>query len=90
MLIFGVNSASKVFQQTVHKTFADIKGTANVSDDVLCFKKSKDHNSNIQAIFHCLTVKGLTLNAKKCEYKKISLEFPGHIFGKDGITPSAN
>ena len=30
--------------------------------------------------------KGLTLNKRKCEYNKDSIEFYGFIFGKDGIS----
>ena len=39
-------------------------------------------------IFRRLREKGLTLNGSKCEHNKRSLEFLGHTFGNEGISPS--
>ena len=39
-------------------------------------------------IFRRHRKKGLTLNSSKCEYNKRSLEFLGHTFGNEGISPS--
>ena len=58
-------------------------------DDILCFgSDQQDHDQNLHAIFRRLREKGLTLNSSKCEYNKRSLEFLGHTFGNEGISPS--
>ena len=83
-LFFRVNSASEIFQEEISQALTGIKGTINISDDILCFgSDQKDHDQNLHAIF-----RRLTLNGSKCEYNKRSLEFLGHTFGNEGISPS--
>ena len=85
----GVNSASEIFQEEISQALAGIKGAINISDDILCFgSDQQDHDQNLPAIFRRLREKGLTLNSSKCEYNKRSLEFLGHTFGNEGISPS--
>ncbi|KAK7111487.1 hypothetical protein V1264_011109 [Littorina saxatilis] len=88
-LFFGVNSASEIFQETIRQVLSGLKGVVNISDDILCYGTSQqDHDNNLRALMQRLREKDLTLNTDKCEYNKKSLEFLGHIFGEDGITPS--
>ena len=88
-LFFGVNSASEIFQEEISQALTGIKGAINISDDILCFgSDQQDHDQNLHAIFRRLREKGLTLNGSKCEYNKRSLEFLGHTFGNEGISPS--
>ena len=88
-LLFCVNSASEIFQEEISQALTGIKGAINISDDILCFgSDQQDHDQNLHAIFRRLREKGLTLNSSKCEYNKRSLEFLGHTFGKEGISPS--
>ena len=52
-------------------------------------KRKKNYTFNFcWRIFRRLREKGLTLNSSKCEYNKRSLEFLGHTFGNEGISPS--
>ena len=88
-LFFGVNSASEIFQEEISQALIGIKGAINISDDILCFgSDQQDHNQNLHTIFRPLREKGLTLNGSKCENNKRSLEFLGHTFGNEGISPS--
>lgn len=88
-LFFGVNSASEIFQEEISQALAGIEGAINISDDILCFGlDQQDHDGNLQKVFQRLREKGLTLNSSKCEYNKRSLEFLGHTFGNEGISPS--
>ena len=88
-LFFGVNSASEIFQEEISQALTGIKGAINISDDILCIgSDQQDHDQNLHAIFKRLREKGLTLNGSKCEYNKRSLEFLGHTFGNEGISPS--
>ena len=86
---FGVNSASEIFQEEIGQALAGIKRAINISDDILCFgSDQQDYDQNLHAIFRRLRGKGLTLNSSKCEYNKRSLEFLGHTFDNEGISPS--
>ena len=88
-LFFGVNSASEVFQEEINQALAGLKGAINISDDILCFgSNQEDHDENLQAILQRLRDNGLTLNGEKCEFNRKSLEFLGHTFGHEGISPS--
>ena len=88
-LFFGVNFASEIFQEEISLALTGIKVAINISDDILCFgSDQQDHDQNLHAIFRRLREKGLTLNGSKCEYNKRSLEFLGHTFGNEGISPS--
>ena len=79
----------RIFQEEISQVLAGIKGAINISDDILCFRSDKqDHDQNLHVIFRRLHEKGLTLNGSKCEYNKRSLEFLGHTFGNEGISPS--
>ena len=82
-------SASEIFQEEISQALVGIKGAINISDDILCFRSDQqDHDQNLHVIFRQLHEKGLTLNSNKCEYNKRSLEFLGHTFGNEGISPS--
>ena len=38
-------------------------------------------------MFECLHEKNLKLNSEKCKFNKDSIEFFGHVFSKEGISP---
>ena len=68
-LSFGINAASEIFQNAIYQSFHGLKGTINISDDILVFGKSQsEHDTNLNAVLKRLKDNGLTLNAKKCEF----------------------
>ena len=85
-LNFGISSASEEFQKTIEGIIHDIPGTRNISDDIIVFGPDEEkHNSALNRLLQRLEEKGLTLNAKKCNFKKKSLDFFGLNFSADGI-----
>ena len=87
-LIFGISSAAEIFQNTLCTTLEGLKGTRNISDDILVFGRTQEeHDENLEATFTRIQQKGLTLNKHKCEFNKDKIEFFGYIFSKDGISP---
>ena len=38
----------------------------------------------------CLAENNITLNIKKCEFDKQSIEYYGYVFSKDGMKPASN
>ena len=87
-LSFGINAAAETFQHTISLLLADIPGAINISDDIIVFGKTQqDHNETLDKVLKKVSDNRLTLNAKKCEFNKTSLEFFGFIFSDGGMKP---
>ena len=86
---FGINSAAEVFQHVIQTLIADISGVRNVSDDIVVYGRTqKEHDIALDRTLRRLHESGLTVNPKKCEFNKPSIEFFGYVFSKDGLSPS--
>ena len=46
-----------------------------------------DHNENLQAVLQRIEDHNLTLRKEKCEFRKTSMTFHGHMFTADGLKP---
>ena len=88
-LNFGVNSAAEIFQDTIRQVLSPLKGTVNISDDILVYGKSdEEHDNRLRDTLHHLQKNNCTLNLDKCELGRSEVEFYGHIFSKEGMQPS--
>ena len=86
-LNFGISSASEVFQDTIRNVIKGIKGTKNISDDIIVYGETQaDHDKALQLVFDRLVTHGLTLNKQKCEYNKTSITFFGVVFSGKGVS----
>ena len=87
-LLFGLNSASEIFQNAICVTIEGIPGTLNVSDDILVYGKTqKEHDERLVMALDRLRERGLTLNKAKCVFNKETLKYHGYIFSKHGVSP---
>ena len=87
-LIFGLSSASEVYQHIIQRTLAGIPGARNISDDILVFGKDQaDHDKQLALTLTRLQDKGLTLNREKCLFGVPELNFFGHKVSAAGISP---
>ena len=87
-LNFGISCASEIFQNTIHKLLVNLKGTLNVSDDILVYGcDQQQHDERLHAVLQRLQSSGLTLNIKKCRYSQSSVTYLGYTFGAQGISP---
>lgn len=90
-LLFGVNAASEIFQNTIATLLADIPGSRNLSDDIIVFGATqKDHDVALRATLARLNEVGARLNREKCVFSTDQLTFFGHVFGKDGVSADPN
>ena len=86
-LNFGVNCAAEIFQNAIRESLSGLKGAINISDDILVFGTGEsDHDSNLEETLERIRQRGLTLNKKKCVFKK-SLVFQRFVFSEYGISP---
>jgi hypothetical protein len=87
-LNFGVCSAAEKFQNLIQSALSGLKGVINISDDILVFGKTdEEHRENLIACLERIRQKNLTLKKEKCEFFTDKIEFFGHIFSVNGLSP---
>ena len=88
-LMFGINSASEIFNEEIKQTISDIENALNIYDDiVVCGRNKAEHDLALCLVFQRLRDCGLTVNLKKCVFNKPKIEFFGIIFSEKGTSPS--
>ena len=87
-LNFGVNSDAEVFQHMIQSALQGLDGTLNISDDILIYAKSEDElKTRVHACMQRLRECNLTLNKDKCQFSERRIEFFGHVFTSNGVSP---
>ena len=87
-LMFGISSASELFQNTIKQILADIPGALNISDDILVYgKDQQDHDINLAQTLKRVSENNLTLNKAKCVFNKQRLEYNGNVYSAKGVSP---
>ena len=85
-LPYGIHSASEVFQKTVSSIISDIQGSANSQDDIVIWGKTlAEHDNHLRKVLLIFRESGLKLNKNKCQFRKNSIVFLGHIISSEGI-----
>lgn len=85
-LIFGLSSASEIYQYVIQQVLQGILGARNISHDIIIFDKDQEsHNHQLQLTLARLAERGLTLNQEKCVFSVPELVFFGHKVS--GISP---
>ena len=70
------------------KILAGIPGVLCHMDDVLVFgKDTQEHDTRLEQAFQQIQAAGATLNQEKCQFRKSSLKFLGHLINETGIQP---
>uniref|UniRef100_A0A5S6Q175 RNA-directed DNA polymerase n=1 Tax=Trichuris muris TaxID=70415 RepID=A0A5S6Q175_TRIMR len=86
-LPFGISSAPEYFQCRMNDILAGLPGVICHMDDVLVFGNSyEQHDRRLAKVLERLSDSGLTLNAK-CQFRRRSLVFLGHLITDSGILP---
>ena len=87
-LNFGTSSATEIFHEEIRKLLQGIRGVINIHDDILVTgNTSEEHDKNLKLTFQVLKDAGLTLNKKKCIFKKSEVNFFGLVFNSEGVSP---
>ena len=88
-LLFGVNSASEVFQYKIASALAGIEGTINISGNNLVRAADKDtHEKRLREVLNNVKSVNLTLNWEKCKVGLTELAFFGYLVSEKGICPT--
>lgn len=89
-LIFGLSSASEVYQYAIQQALTGLEGIRNISDDIIVFAdNTREHDQRLARVLERLKDRNLTLNVEKCVFRAESLSFFGFTIGKNGIAPDA-
>ena len=75
-----------MFQNVTSEAVAGLDGVLNISDDILIGTDHKTHEAKLHAVLKRLEDKGITLNAKKCQFRAQSQKFNGFIFSGNEIS----
>ena len=85
-LRYGIHSASQVFQKTVSSIISDIQDGASSQDYIVIWRKTlAEHYNRLQKVLFKVRESGLKLNRNKCQFRKDSIVFLGHIISSEGI-----
>ena len=85
-LMFGINAASKIFQDAIEEIVTGLRGCKNISDDIIVFGKGhKEHDENLHGVLKQLHQHDVRLNKEKCSFSKSEIKFYGHIFSSKGV-----
>ena len=85
-LPYGIHSASEIFQREVTSIISDIPGSANSQDDFIVWGKTlQEHDEHLRKVFLKIRESGLKLNKTKCQIRKQSIVFLGHIISSADI-----
>ena len=62
-LLFGINAASEIFQNTIEELLTGLPGCKNISDDIIVFGKDQaTHDANHRQVLERLQSHNLRLN----------------------------
>ena len=90
-LAFGGVNSQDLFDGEMAKILSGIPRTLNNRDDIMIGGVDlADHDKNLKIVLGRLKDYNLTLRQEKCEFRKSTLEFHGHLFTAEGLKPSAS
>ena len=85
-LPYGIHSASEVFQREVTSIISDITGSANCQDEFVVWGRIlQEHDKLLRKVFLKIRENGLKLTKTKCQIRKQSIVFLGHIISSESI-----
>ena len=85
-LMFGISSASEVYQRVIQQTLAGCDGVENISDDIIVHGRTlEEHDKRLVQVLSVIKERGLTLNKDKCILRMRQLTFLGMVLSENGI-----
>ena len=84
-LMFGINSASEIFQNTVAELLRDLQVVATYQTSSYLATVA-EHDRNLTAVLERLRENDVRLNRDKCKMSRKTVTFYGHVFGEHGLS----
>ena len=87
---FGVTGGPSSFQRLMDKVLHGLSFATSYIDDVLVHSSSMElHQSHLRQVLDRLAKAGLTLRGTKCKLGLDKVQYLGHVFSKEGMTPDS-
>ena len=88
-LLFGVNSASEIFQYKIGSALTGIEGATNISDNIVVHAADKEtYDKRLRQVLERMKAVNLTLNWEKCKIGLTEVAFFGYLVSENGICPT--
>ncbi|XP_058817423.1 uncharacterized protein K02A2.6-like [Topomyia yanbarensis] len=88
-LVFGISCAPEIFRKIIEQVLSDCDNCINFIDDIIIVgKNEQEHDKALRKVLDKLKDYDILLNQLKCAFKLTEIEFLGHHFNKEGMTPS--
>ncbi|CAB4019572.1 Hypothetical predicted protein [Paramuricea clavata] len=85
-LMFGINAASEIFQNSIAELLTGLPGCKNISDDIIVYCRDvREHDENLNRVLTRLREHNARLNRDKCAFCKSGVIFYGHSFSSERI-----
>ena len=85
-LMFGINAASEIFQNSIAEPLIGLSGCKNISDDIIVYGRDvREHDENLNRVLTRLREHNARLNGDKCAFRKAEVIFYGHSLRAEGI-----
>lgn len=91
VLPMGISIGCSEFQRVVSSIFKDYIGVFCYVflDDFVCFSNTmEEHKEHLRLMFEACAKANLKLKRKKCHFGQESVEYLGHVIGRNGTSPS--
>ena len=86
-LMFGISSASEMFQHIIGQVLESCEGAYNISDDIVVGGRDQnEHDERLMAVLATLEDNGLTINAEKSVFRMSKLRYMGHELSEKGLS----
>ena len=83
---FGIKSAAEVYQKRMTEIFQDNVGCEVIVDDIIVWGEDKaEHDKRLKQMLDRVRAKNLKLNSVKCEFRKTSISYCGHVLSEKRI-----
>ena len=90
-LPFGISSAPEIFQHNMTELLRDKDGVHIITDDILIHDRTmEEHDKRLEETWKLIEESGIKLNPGKCELRKSTIQYFGHIISDKEIQPSKN
>ena len=87
-LLYGLKSAGEVYQRSVPNMVQDIEGCEAKVDDILIWGKDiAEHDKRFKQVLDRIRGYGMKLNRSKCECRKNSISYVGHVLTGQDVKP---
>ena len=86
-LMFGLSSAPEKYPKIIQQVISGCAGALNIADIIVYGRTLEEHDANLFQVLNKLQDQGLTLNGKKCWFRRSEITFELRV-SANGVAPT--